>query len=157
MVLNRTRDIRALYEITTILNTPLSFAQAIIQVLNRTVELMNTQASTIHSCDEKNKQIKLMCQVGLSTKLEEELRDNSLFQAIIQEVILQDGPLFLENLTDKLSPIRNLLRWINCELSWNSDPGSWKAFGCAECLRITKSVSLSMNKTYLLPSPITLA
>ena len=102
MVLNRTRDIRALYEITTILNTPLSFAQAIIQVLNRTVELMNTQASTIHSCDEKNKQIKLMCQVGLSTKLEEELRDNSLFQAIIQEVILQDAPLFFENLTDKL-------------------------------------------------------
>ncbi|MGB9672911.1 MAG: GAF domain-containing protein [Anaerolineales bacterium] len=98
LVLDRTRDLKVLYDITTILNTPISFSEALIQVLNRTISISDARAVAVHTLTNPKDEFKLLCQIGFSTAMEQILKSYEPFQLILNKVIQDDAPCYFENL-----------------------------------------------------------
>ncbi|MGB9586133.1 MAG: GAF domain-containing sensor histidine kinase, partial [Anaerolineales bacterium] len=148
MVLDRTRDLRALYDITTLLNTPIRFEEGILEVLKRTLSLTSARATSIHSYDGNNQKIGLLQQVGFSALMANQLQNFSPFLEILQEVILQGSVVYFDNIAEKISQLQNTA--IHQRLSYLGIPikARGKPLGILSVVGLSKP--FSMNDQILL-------
>ncbi len=116
MVLNRTGELQALYDITTLLNTPISLEDGIKEVLNRTLILTAAQATAIFTLDGKKNQFLLLNQIGFSTEMVNQLQNNLKFQDVLHAIIHQASPVYCENLVEKYPQLKDFAihHLLNC-------------------------------------------
>lgn len=143
MVLDRTRDLRALYDITTLLNTPIRFDEGIIEVLKRTLSLTSAQATSIHTYEEKNNKIGLLQQVGFSELMVNQIQNFHPFLEILQEVILQGSAVYYDNIVEKISQLQNTV--IHQQLSYLGIPikARGKPLGVLSVVGLSKPFSIN--------------
>lgn len=148
MVLDRTRDLRALYDITTLLNAPIRFEEGILEVLKRTLSLASARATAIHAYEEKKNQFGLLLQVGFSAMMENQLQYFPPFQEILHEIIHQNTIVYFDNIVEKIPQLQNTT--IHHQLSYLGIPikTRGKPLGILSVVGLSKP--FSMNDQILL-------
>lgn len=97
-VADRTRELSALYDVTTVANESLDLSTTLERSLERVLGAMRSQAGTIHLLDETGETLHLTVQQGVPPDLAVQLETRSTSDSLLGLVIKHGDPLIVPDL-----------------------------------------------------------
>ena len=102
-VIDRTRKLAALYEVTTLANKSLDIKLTLKLALERSLVAMRSTAGAIYLLDEGDTKLSLMTALGLPPEVESYICEGADGSGLVMPVIEQNSSLIIPNLKDDLS------------------------------------------------------
>jgi PAS domain S-box-containing protein len=102
-VIDRTRKLAALYEVTTLANKSLDIKLTLKLALERLLVAMRSTAGAIYLLDEHDMQLSLMTALGLSPEVEAYISQGANGGGLVKPIIEQNSSLIIPNLKADLN------------------------------------------------------